>query len=63
MEIAFRITRPLGWEVPRHFPDDVFKYIFLNENVWISIKILSKFFHRGPINNIGSDKGLAPTRQ
>ena len=22
-----------------HFPDDIFKYIFLNENVWISIKI------------------------
>ena len=23
----------------RHFPDDIFKCIFLNENVWISIKI------------------------
>ena len=22
----------------RHFPDDTFKYIFMNENVWISIK-------------------------
>ena len=23
----------------RHFPDDIFKWIFLDENVWISIKI------------------------
>ena len=23
----------------RHFPDDIFKCIFLNENVYISIKI------------------------
>ena len=22
-----------------HFPDDIFKWIFLNENVWISIEI------------------------
>ena len=27
----------------RHFPDDIFKCIFLNENVWISIKISPKF--------------------
>ena len=27
----------------RHFPDDIFKWIFLNENVWISINILLKF--------------------
>ena len=36
----------------RHFPDDIFKCIFLNENVWISIKIPVKFVHKGPINNI-----------
>ena len=23
----------------RHFPDDIYKWIFLNENLWISIKI------------------------
>ena len=23
----------------RHFAGDIFKYIFLNENVWISIKM------------------------
>ena len=36
----------------RHFPDDTFKCIFLNENVWIPIKISLKFVHKGPINNI-----------
>ena len=36
----------------RHFPDDIFKRIFLNENVWISIKISLKFVPKGPINNI-----------
>ena len=36
----------------RHFPDDIFKCIFLNENVWISIKISLKFVPKGPINII-----------
>ena len=36
----------------RHFPDDIFKCIFLNENVWISINISLKFLPEGPINNI-----------
>ena len=36
----------------RHFPDDNFKCIFLNENEWISLKISLKFVHKGPINNI-----------
>ena len=35
----------------QHFPDDIFKCIFLNENVWISIKISLKFVPKGPINN------------
>ena len=34
------------------FPDDIFKCIFLNENVWISIKISLKFVPKGPIGNI-----------
>ena len=34
-----------------HFPDDIFKCIFLNENVWILIKISLKFVPKGPINN------------
>ena len=36
----------------RHFADDIFKYIFLNENVWIPIKISPKFAPKGRINNI-----------
>ena len=36
----------------RHFAEHIFKCIFLNENVWISIKILLKFVPKGPINNI-----------
>ena len=34
----------------RHFPDNFFKYIFLNENVWIPIKISLKFVPGGPNN-------------
>ena len=36
----------------RHFADGIFKCIFLNENVWIPIKISLKFVPEGPINNI-----------
>ena len=35
-----------------HFPDNIFKHIFLNENVKISIKISLKLVPKGPINNI-----------
>ena len=35
-----------------YLTDDVLKYIFLNENVWISLKIPLKFVPRGPINTI-----------
>ena len=38
----------------RHFPDNTFKYIFLNENVTISLKISLKFVPKGPINNISA---------
>ena len=36
----------------RHFPDDIFKWIFLNENVRISINMSLKFVLSGPISNI-----------
>ena len=36
----------------RHFPDDIFKCISFNENVWIPIKSSLKFVPKGPINNI-----------
>ena len=35
----------------RHFTDDIFKCIFLNEKVWNSIKIPLKFVPGSPINN------------
>ena len=50
----------------RHFPDPIFEWIFLNENVRISIKISLKLVPKVPINNIpafGSDNGLAPIRR
>ena len=36
----------------RHFAEDIFKCIFLNEKVWISIKISFHFVHKGRIDNI-----------
>ena len=36
----------------RHFADDIFTCILLNENVSIGIKISLKFVPKGPINNI-----------
>ena len=34
------------------FPDDIFKWIFLNENVWISLRVSLKFVPKVRINNI-----------
>ena len=36
----------------RNFEDDIFKCIFLNENVWIMLRISLKFVPKIPINNI-----------
>ena len=36
------------------FFNNIFKWIMLNENAWISIKISLKFVAKGPINNIPS---------
>ena len=46
----FNTLRPI--QNGHHFPDDIFRCIFLNENLWISIKILLKFVPKGPINSI-----------
>ena len=35
-----------------HFTDDIFKCLFVNENIWISIKISLQFVPKGPMNNI-----------
>ena len=37
-----------------HFPNDISKHIFLNENVWISMNISLKFVAECKINNIPS---------
>ena len=39
-------------QIGRHFAEDIFKYIFLNENVWIPIKISLKFLPKCRINNV-----------
>ena len=39
-------------QIGRHFPDDIFKCIFVSENVWISLKISLSFVPNGPIKNI-----------
>ena len=45
----FNTLRP--WQNGRHFADDIFECIFLNENVWIMIKFSLKFVPKGPIKN------------
>ena len=50
MVFGFNTLRPR--QNGRHFADDLFKCIFLNENVRIPIKISLKFIPKGPINNI-----------
>ena len=54
--VLTKIVWPFNTLRPRqnyhHFPDDIFKYIFFNENVWISIEISLKFVPKCQINNI-----------
>ena len=40
------------WQNGSHFADNIFEGIFLNENVWIPIKISLKFVPKDLINNI-----------
>ena len=48
--ISFNTLRPR--QNGRHFADDIFKCIFLNENAWISLEISVKFVPKVQINNI-----------
>ena len=50
--LAFNTLRPR--RNGRHFAGDTFKYIFLNENVIISVEISLKFVPKGQINNISA---------
>ena len=50
VHLSFNTLRPR--QNGRHFPDDIFKLIFLNENLCILIETSLKFVPVGPINNI-----------
>ena len=51
----------------RHFPDDIFKWMSLNENAGVTVKILLNFGSSEGSNehysSIGSDNGSASTRR
>ena len=50
--LIFSLNSLRLWQNGSHFVDDIFKCIFLSENVWISIEISLKFVPKGAINNI-----------
>ena len=52
---------PLGQD-GYHFADNIFIYIFLNENVSISIQISLKFVPKGPFDNIAALVQIMPTQ-
>ena len=45
------VNSSLSGQDGRHFADGIFKCIFLNENVWILIKISLKFVPKHPNDN------------
>ena len=49
LHMALNTLRPR--QNGHHFPDDIFKWIFLNENVGILIKISLKFLPKVPTDN------------
>ena len=49
-QIKLNTLRPR--QKSRNFPNDIFQWIFVNENAWISINISLKFVPRGPNNNV-----------
>ena len=61
--VAIRLGVSLpGWNV-RHFGDDIFKCICLNENISILVKMSLKFVPKGSNNNILSLVQLMTTRR
>ena len=52
--LLYGVTRPQlsPRQDDRHFPDDILRRIFMNENVYISVKISLKYVPKGPVNNI-----------
>ena len=49
-DFSFNTLRPR--QNGRHFPDDIFKWIFMNKNICISIRISLSFDPKGPSDNI-----------
>ena len=49
---GLHVLKHWGRENGRRFTNDIFIWIFFNENSWILIKISLKFVPRGPVNNI-----------
>ena len=47
----------------RHFADDIFKCIFVNENIWIPINISLKFVSKVPISNVPAPVQLMAWRR
>ena len=61
--ISWVNSSPLG-QNGRHFTDDIFKHIFLNEKFWISNKLSWKYVPWGLVDIMsafGSDNGLTPS--
>ena len=52
LRMETQVNTPRPRQDGRHFPDDIYKCVFLNKNVTISIKISLKFVPKTSINNI-----------
>ena len=59
--VPFNTSRPR--QDGRHFPDDMFKCIFLSENISIVIYISLKFVPKSQINNIPALVEIMACRQ
>ena len=60
---AYSVDRLRPRQDGHHFPDDIFKYIFLNGNAWILIMISLRFVPKGIINNIPSSVQIMAWRR
>ena len=47
----------------RHFPDDIFRYTYLNEKEFKNVLEVYSLKSDWPKSNFGSDDGLAPNRR
>ena len=52
--IPYTINKLTPRQNGRHFADDIFKYIFFNDNLWVSIKMPLNFSCKGTNNTIPS---------